>query len=397
MSYVVAGLGWGLVILALVGVVYTVGATFALEWFVSRSPAVDLDAYPSATILKPLHGDEPGLRDFLRGFFEQDYPAPVQIVFGVQDASDPALEVARALAREHPAIEVIMVNNDRLHGSNAKVSNLINMEGAIKHPVVVLADSDVRVAPDYLRRVIAPLSRDEIGFVTCAYRGVPTGNAWSALSAMAIDHHFLPSVAFGLRLGLAKPCFGPTIAMRRSVLDQIGGFRSFANHLADDFEIGRAIRALGYGFQTPSLLVGHGCPEQSAAGLIGHELRWARTIKMIDPVSYMGSVICHPLPWALSAMVLMHASPAALATLALVLAARGTLTMRIAHALGRRTSTWMVWPVRDVLSAAVHLGAFFSSSVSWKGRTFTIGRGGMMIPVGSPSPRRSVLRRGPAV
>ena len=396
MGYVVAGLGWGLVILALVGVVYTVGATLALGWFVSRSSAADLGTYPPATILKPLHGDEPGLRDFLRGFFEQDYPAPVQIVFGVRDASDPALEVARGLAIEHPSVQVVIVTDDRLHGSNAKVSNLINMEDAIRHPVVVLADSDVRVAPDYLRRVVAPLSRDEIGFVTCAYRGVATGNAWSEFSVMAIDHHFLPSVAFGLWLGLAKPCFGPTIAMRRSVLDQIGGFRSFANHLADDFEIGRAIRALGYGFETPPLLVGHGCPEQSAARLLGHELRWARTIRMIDPVSYMGSVICHPLPWALSAAVLMHASPAALATLALVLAARGTLIIRIDRALGRKPSTWMLWPVRDVLSAAVHLGAFFTSSVSWKGRTFTIGRGGMMIPVGAPSPRRSVPRRGTA-
>ncbi|MGC1303572.1 MAG: bacteriohopanetetrol glucosamine biosynthesis glycosyltransferase HpnI, partial [Caulobacteraceae bacterium] len=283
MSEVVAAIGWAMFAFASLGVVYTVVTGLAVDWFLSR-PTPSATEFPPVTILKPLHGDEPGLRACLEGFCTQDYPGPVQIIFGVRDSFDPAIRIVRDLARDHPGLDIELVIDDRLYGTNLKISNLINMDRQVKHPIVVLADSDVSVSRDYLRCLVGALADPQIGFATCAFVGVPTGNLWSRLSAMAINHHFLPSVAFGIRLGWAKPCFGPTVAFRKAVFAEAGGFARFADHLADDFEIGRAIRELGYGFAVPPLLIGHGCPERNGRSVVSHELRWARTIRLIDPL-----------------------------------------------------------------------------------------------------------------
>lgn len=394
MHAVIPALGLALLAFAWVGVAYTVAAGLAVGWLL-RQPSSSLESFPPVTVLKPLHGDEPGLRACLEGFCTQDYPAPIQIVFGVREAGDAAVPLVEALGREHPEIDIELVADGRAYGSNRKISNLINMQARIRHPVVVLADSDVSVRPDYLRRLASALAAPGVGYVTCAYVGVPVASLWSRLSAMAIDHHFLPSVAFGMRWRLAVPCFGPTIALRKAVLDQVGGFQPFADHLADDFELGRAIRRLGHGFAVPSLIVGHGCPERSLPELIGHELRWARTIRLIDPVSYAGSAVCHPLPWALLAVVLLHGSIASLATLAAVAAARMFVIVRVELGARGRARLPPLWPVRDLLSIGVWAAAYMIRSVSWRGRRFQIGRDGVLIPF--PDRPRSRTRQGAGI
>ncbi len=379
MGEVIGTIGWIVLVVSLLGACYSLGAGAAVGWFFSRaSPAAS--EFPAVSILKPLHGDEPGLRACLDGFCIQDYPAPVQIIFGVRDASDAAIPIVRALALDNPGLHVDLVVNGGLYGSNLKISNLINMERLIRHPVVVLADSDVTVRRDYLRRLVAALSAPGVGFATCAYVGRSTGNLWSRLSAMAIDLHFLPSVAFGLRLKLARPCFGPTIAFRKDVLDQIGGFRPFADHLADDYEIGRAIRGLGYGFAIPPLVIGHGCPERDARSLVSHELRWARTIRMIDPLSYAGSAVCHPLPWALLAVVLLQGAVASVAALTAVLLSRLFVLGQVNRAAGVRDAAWWLLPARDLLSFAIYLSAYLVKTVSWRGHRFRLGPKGVLVP-----------------
>jgi ceramide glucosyltransferase len=378
-SEAVAVLGWVMFALAAIGALYTVLTGVALRWFLGR-PAPSAPEFPPVTILKPLHGDEPGLRACLEGFCRQDYPGPVQIVFGVRDCHDAAIPVVRALMADHPEMDIELVVDGRIYGANLKISNLINMDRAAKHPVVVLADSDVSVTPGYLRCLTGALVDPTVGFATCAFVGVPTGNLWSRLSAMAINHHFLPSVAFGMWIRLAKPCFGPTVAFRREVFDRVGGFARFADHLADDFEIGRAIRELGYGFSVPALLIGHGCPETSGRAVVSHELRWARTIRLCDPASYAGSVICHPLPWALLAVLLLGASPASLALLAVVLAARLYVAGEVGRLAGADTRSLWMSPARDLLSAGVHVAGFLTRTVTWRGRKFHVARDGVLRP-----------------
>ena len=379
MSTPIIALGGVFAVIAWLGVIYTVLAGLAVKWFFARPAAAATPCVP-VTILKPLHGDEPGLAGCLEGFCTQDYPAPVQIVFGVRDGADPAAAIARQLIARYPDLDIQLVVSDRTYGSNLKISNLINMERLARHPIIVIADSDISVAPDYLRGLTAALAPPNIGFVTCAYVGVPTGSTWSRLSAMAMNYHLLPSVAFGLRIGWAKPCFGPTIALRRAVFDEIGGFMRFADHLADDFEIGRAIRDLGYDFAVPPITIGHGCPECSGLHVGRHELRWARTLRLIDPLSYAGSVILHPLPFALASAALLRGSLGSLALLALVCGARMFVMRQIDRFAGGARGIWWLWPARDLLSAGVYLFAFLGKTVTWRGRAFRIDRAGRLIP-----------------
>ena len=149
--------------------------------------------------------------------------------------------------------------------------------------MVILADADIAVARDYLCKIVAALGMLGVGAVTCLYRGLQRGGFWARLSSMGIDYHFLPNVLVGLRLGLARPCFGSTIALRRETLAAIGGFEAFLDYLADDNAIGEAVRAAGMKVAIPSMVLAHACSEQNAAGLLRHELRWARTVRAVNP------------------------------------------------------------------------------------------------------------------
>ena len=208
---------------------------------------------PAVTILKPLHGLEPNLYANLAGFCAQDYPSPVQIVFGVDDPADPAIAVVRKLIADFPDRDLTLVINARRHGENRKVSNLINMARQALHEVLVVSDSDIVVAPDYLDHIVAALAQPGVGLVTCLYRGAAAAGIWSRLSAAAIDYHFLPNVLVGLKLGLAAPCFGSTIALRRKTLAEIGGFEAVADQLADDYALGALVRRAGQSRRNPQL------------------------------------------------------------------------------------------------------------------------------------------------
>ena len=194
--------------------------------------------------------------------------------------------------------------------------------------------------------------------MTCLYRGLPITGVWSRLAAAEIDHRFLPSVLVGLRLGLAKPCFGSTMALRAETLRRIGGFAAFADQLADDYAIGAAVRRLGLEVAIPPMVVDHVCSEHSFVELARRELRWARTIRLVDPLGYRGSVVTHPLPFALVAAALQGFAPASLAILGLVLACGLLVPLQFARSLGGgRVPIWLT-PVRDLLSFAIFLVSF---------------------------------------
>src|SRR5438270_10076385 len=200
--------------------VYLIGAAVAVTRFARRTSPVVSDQ-PAVSVLKPLHGDELRLYDNLRSFAEQD--TALQIVLGVNNPEDGALPAAHALIRDLPACDIALVVNARASGSNKKVANLENMFEVARHELIVLADSDMRVDRHYLGAVTAPLHDSQTGVVTCLYKGVPTGGAWSELGAMHINFGFLPGALVAQSLGLGGGCFGATIALRRETLDHIGG------------------------------------------------------------------------------------------------------------------------------------------------------------------------------
>ena len=361
--------GYALLALAAAGALYTLAAA----WLVGRyraGPHPPHAEAPAVTILKPLYGAEPALAANLATFLAQDYAGAVQMVCGVAASKDPAVTAVEALRAAHPGADIALVADPATHGANAKISNLSNMMAAARHDLLVLSDSDMAVAPDYLARVTGALERPGVGAVTCLYHGRGQAGFWSRLAAAGIDWHFLPSVALGVALGRARPCMGSTIALHRDTLERIGGFPRFADILADDHAIGAAVRGLGLTVTVPPMLVAHSCAETSLLALAHHELRWLATVRGLDPVGYAGSVVTHPLPLALLGAALAGTSPAPLALLALLaaaLAARLILAYRVGRIASERPVSLWLLPLRDMLSFLLFGIAFGVRSVDWRG------------------------------
>jgi ceramide glucosyltransferase len=378
-------------VVCVVGCGYLVGATFLADRFARKALSPRRASMPGVTILKPLHGAEPGLLENLASFCAQNYPGPVQIVLGVQDTGDDALAVVERFRAEHAACHIDLVIDATMHGLNRKVSNLVNMCRRVDHDIVVVADSDMRVDPDYLSRVVGALEQRGVGAVTCLYHGFAATGLWAQLFALGINAHFLPSVVVGRRLGLAQPCFGSTIAFKRKALAEIGGFIGVANCLADDYAIGAALRARGYKISIPPISIGHVCGKMSAQELWQREVRWARTIRSIEPVGYAGSIVTHVFPWALVAALAGIApeclGPAtALGACIASLGCRVVLLWRVERAFGLPRQSYCLIPLRDLLSLVVFVFSFFGRTARWKGRRYSFASDGTLVVVGSSSP-----------
>jgi ceramide glucosyltransferase len=368
-------LGWTLLLAAWIGAAYRTTAAMMTRGFLSRT-GPPLTSAPDVTVLKPLHGVQKGLLEALGGLGHQAYGGRVQVVLGIQRQDDPALQVADAFQRRHPALDVETVIDGRRHGDNPKISNLINMQTQAKYEVWVLSDADIVVADSYIGGVVAALTQPGVGAVTCLYVGRPQGGLWARLAAMAIDYGFLPNAILGSRAGLAHPCFGSTIALSRSTLEAVGGLSRFADILADDFELGRSVRALGLKVDIPPFVVGHLCTEESFRALWRHEIRWARTIRAIDPAGYLGSLVTHPLPLALVALALLPGSPFALAAIFLSAGVRFAEKIAIDRSTGSNAGPLVLLPARDMLSFAVFVASLAGSVVDWQGARLDANRVG---------------------
>lgn len=370
--------------IATVGVILTVGAlggatcglaTAFLAGRAFRASLPDRPMAPPVTVLRPLSGAHAGLAEALGSTVLQDYVGEIQLACGTADAADPAIAVVEQLKEGHPQRDISLVIGAKAEGANRKISNLSNMMSAAKHDVLVLADSDIVAPSGWLTSVIGALSSPHVGGVSCFYAGIGA-DRWSRLAAMGISYQFLPNAIFGAETGLAHPCFGSTIAMRRETLVEVGGFSAFRNTLADDYEMGRTVRAKGYCLAYPPLLVRHICAEKSFMELWRHELRWARTIRTVDPLGHFGSVVTHPLPFGILGALLTGLSPASLAVLATVLLVRLFLKSRIDHIAGARSGPAWLLPARDMLSFGIFLASLFGRRVEWQGARLKIGEHG---------------------
>jgi ceramide glucosyltransferase len=358
---------------ALLGCIYTLLAMWAVRGF-ARSPSAATPVnFPPVTILKPLHGTEPDLHAHLASFCRQDYPAPVQIVFGVADDADPAVAVVRALIADFPDRDLALVINAHRHGTNAKVSNLVNMHGEARHEVLVISDSDIVVPRDYLKVVVAALGERDVGLVTCLYRGATAAGVWSRLAAAAIDYHFLPNVLVGLKLGLATPCFGSTIVIAKATLAKIGGLQSVAEQLADDYALGNSVRRAGLKVAIPPLVVTHVCAERSMRDLLLHEIRWARTIRSVNSLGFTGLVVTHAFPLALLGMALGMVvgglTPAALLVPATLLC-RYALAAELRRDFSLLDYSFWLGPIRDLFSFVVFIASLFGRRLEWRGHRY---------------------------
>jgi ceramide glucosyltransferase len=332
---------------------------------------------PPVTVLKPVCGAEPELYRCLRSFCLQNYPS-LQLIFGVRDAADPAVAVIERLIAEFPGRDLTLVVDARIHGTNLKVSNLVNMYRAAKHDVIIVSDSDVIVERDCLAQLVAPLADAGVGAVTSLYKGAPLAGFASRLGALYINDWFLSSAMVDAGMRDIAYCFGPLTAIRRKALDAAGGFDRLAFHLADDFLLGRRIAAAGYRVRLSESIVDVVVAE-TVRSLFPHELRWARTVRTLKPLEHALSLVTHPLPLLLFLFAL---SPTVWAggMIALALALRIALHCVMARRFSsdRTISPWLV-PIRECLCFAVWVASFLGSGVRWREQRFAIGPGGTLV------------------
>jgi len=345
----------------------TAGYAVAAAWLTRRAGARALDAAAPgsvvrASVLKPLCDAEPRLYENLATLCRQSCTG-YQLVFGVRDLADPAIGVVRQLQRDFPAVDITLVIDPRVHGSNLKVSNLINLAAQARHDLLVVADSDIAVPPHYLADVTAPLADAGVGIVTCLYRGRPVDGFWARIGAQFIDDWFAPSVRIAHAGGSRRFAFGATIALRRESLVAIGGFASLSDRLADDFWLGELTRQRGLRTVLSEVVVSTDVTETRLAELWTHELRWLRTIRSLNPAGFAFTFITFTWP--------MLALGAALAQLPAVLAV--ALAGALARSLLAGSAAAAVRaPLRDVLLLAGWLAALTGTRVQWREQVMSV-------------------------
>ena len=344
-------------------------------------PTPTLPLLPPVSILKPLKGTDPEMYESFRSHCLQDYPE-YEIIFGVSDADDPAIVFVERLKAEFPQIPIRLVFCLKNLGANTKVSNLAQMVTEAKYEHIVVNDSDIRVEAGYLRNVVAPLSDPKIGLVTCLYRGVASASLGSRLESLFISTDFSAGVLAarllegGIHFGL-----GSTLAFRRGDLVSIGGFEALANYLADDYEIGRRIAALGLKIQLSAIVVETFLPRYDMKQFLDHQLRWARTIRDSRPGGYAGLVATFGLPWALLALICARGAGWAWVLLGVAIAMRYAVALVVGRAVlqDRQVTKWLALvPLRDFVAALVWLIGFWGHGVTWRGDSFRLKNGKLL-------------------
>jgi ceramide glucosyltransferase len=333
-------------------------------------------------VLKPLHGDEPLLAAKLRSFCDQDYPA-YDVILGAREVDDAALPVARAVAGSFEGVvRVVSAADDAPHHPNPKANTLAGMVPHAQGEIVVIADSDMRVDRGWLRAIAAPFADPRVGAVTCLYRGEPADDGLaSALGAMVNHEHFAPSVLVAQALGPLRYTFGATMAVRRDVFEAIGGLGALGTHLADDARLGELVARRGRRVHLSRYIVTNVVSEPSVRALWRHEVRWARTHRMLRPAGYAGLFLSYPVPLALLHLAVTRRRRLALGALVTALALRFALRRAAASAFGARPvgSAWLV-PLRDALGIAVWVAGYGSRDVDWRGDAFAVGVDGKLTP-----------------
>lgn len=333
---------------------------------------------PAVSILKPLKGIDPEIYESFRSHCQQDYPE-YEIIFGVNDTSDPAVASVEKLKTEFPDRAIrLMVCSESL-GVNKKVSSLAQMVKTARYGTLVVNDSDIRVAPDYLRRVTAPLANERVGLVTCLYRGVAAPTVGSRLESLGINTDFCAGVLAaqkvegGIRFGL-----GSTLAFRRSNLEKIGGFESFADYLADDYELGKRLAGLGLEVKLSETVVETFLPAYTMREFWSHQLRWARGVRAARFSGYAGLIFTFGIFWALVALIALGATWVGWSLLALTLLLRGAMAIVVGRAVVQDNYVpgrlWLL-ALRDLIAVAVWIVSFAGSTVTWRGDRFKVSGG----------------------
>jgi ceramide glucosyltransferase len=379
-----------LLFLSVVGLVsstvYVILVIVASFRFRRTSKCTDKTTLPAVSLLKPLHGLEPFLEENLESFFQQDYPQ-FEIIFGARDANDPALGIVRSLQARYPAVKTRLVLSGAPKYPNAKVFALEMMIPHSTAPYLVITDSDVYVRPDCLREVVAPLLDPANGMVTCLYRGVAAGGFWSKLEALGMSVELTSGVLVANMLEGMKFALGPTMAIRRELLNSIGGMAALSQYCADDYILGNLAHAAGKRVVLSTHVISHVAMNTSFRASLTHQIRWMRSTRFSRSAGHFGTGLTYAMPFGLLGLVagLLCNSP----QLGLGLFAWAYMNRTIQtivsgwNVVGDRESLRYCWlyPLRDLMGFIVWCGSFTGREIVWRNERYRLVADGKMIRV----------------
>jgi len=363
---------------------YGIALVGGLSWFADRQRQrkLGLNFTPPVTILKPVRGADAEAYKNFASFCRQDYPE-VQIIFGVREASDPAVPIIKKLITDFPACDIELVISDREIGYNAKVSNLHNMASNAKHQILLIVDSDIRVEPNYLRRVVAPMQRETVGMVTCLYRGANARTPAALLENIGISSTFGPEVYSSRLLEGIAFALGSTIVMRQDILERMGGFPAVADYLADDFMLGNLTAKLGYEVVLSDCVVDHISGPDTMLMMLKHQLRWGRSTRISRPWGYPGLLLTYGTATSLLALLAWDFSRFAWWLLAVTMFVRA-LPAFVVGVIGLKDFVlaryfWLL-PVRDLITFMIWAVSFVGDEIQWRGDRFRVLPDGKLAP-----------------
>lgn len=345
---------------------------------------------PALALLKPLKGADAETESCLRSWFDQRYRGAVEWWFGVPTEDDPAVAVVHRLMREFPKADAHLVVCGERQGFNAKVSQLIRLQRESRHPLLVISDADVWAPPDLLEHLVAPLAEAAVGVVNPLYQLANPVSAAMRWEALAVNADFWTGVLQSRRLGPMKFALGAAMAVRRSDLEAFGGFAALKDHLADDFELGRRVVALGRRVEIPPVVVECREAPRGWRAIWLHQLRWSRTIRVCQPLPYAASLISNATFWPLLWLMVSPGPVAAMGfTAAVVL--RCLTAFDNQRRLTRSSAHWpWIWlaPVKDLLQVALWALAFLGNGVEWRGEWYRVKPTGELVPRTWPPSKR---------
>ncbi len=352
------------------------------RFFRPPSPAPLVPNGPGITVFKPLKGLEPLSRECLTSFLTQNYH-PYQVLFGVRHPDNPVVDLLRELQRAHPRCDLEIVICPEDLGLNPKISTLRQLMPRARYDLLVIADGDVLVGPDYLAQVAAAFRQPGVGLVSCLYRAGRIRTLGAALEALTIAGDFIPSVAAAKSVEDIRFALGAAMALTRQALTAIGGLAPLADFLADDYQLGFRVAQTGLQVNILATVVETNNPEMSFSAYLAHQLRWARTYRVCRPGGYLAYGITHALVYSLAILLAAGLAPWAWGLVAATLALRGTLAIfSERRCLKGELPPWAfaLLPLKDLLSFGLWLSSFLGSRVSWGGRSYRVTPEGKLAP-----------------
>lgn len=360
------------------------------QWRVARGfplhalpSSADSLPLPGVTLLKPLKGCDIETARCLRSWLDQQYSGPVQVLFGVASAQDPVCKVVRGLIEEYPKLQAELVICAEQLGPNAKVSTLVHLQGRAVHEVLVISDADVLASPHLLRAVIAPLRDEKVGLVNCFYQLANPSNAAMRWEAVAINADFWSQVLQSQSLKPLDFALGAVMATRRLNLQHIGGFEVLLEYLADDYQLGHKIAKAGGAIRLSPVVVQCWSGPMNWQSVWNHQLRWARTIRVCQPVPFFFSILSNgtlwPLVWMIASRTWLAAVLGALFCLVRILTARSN-QRRLTQARIPWNEAWLV-PHKDLAGAVIWALAFLGNRIEWRGERYAMLKDGRLRPV----------------